>query len=107
MGAIQIIQAVVVILSSMLITWLSIPSVIGVSRLKRLFDGIDRRKSHSTMIPRLGGIAIASSWFITTMLWQDFASLNSLQYIVASAMVLCLMTLRDDLIPLGPALLRK
>ena len=51
---------------SLIITLISIPSLIKVARIKKLYDEPDQRKNHSCVIPTLGGVAIFAGfikWF--------------------------------------------
>jgi len=85
------------------IVLLSIPKIIRVASLKHLFDDpIEDRKVHSTKTPNLGGIAIFSAFLLTVCLFVPFSSLNYLNCILASSLILFIIGLKDDLVGLGP-----
>lgn len=48
--------------------WITIPSIVLISKKKRLFDAISDRKSHTGAIPRLGGISFFPSFLFTLSL---------------------------------------
>ena len=61
-------------LVSVLMSWVTIPRIVIISKIKRLFDTPDDRKSHTEAIPRLGGI----SFFPITMF--SFSLMLGLRY---------------------------
>lgn len=79
----------------------ALPSVITVAKLKGLFDSHNDRKLHKNKIPRLGGVAIFTSFSIAACLWGD-ASAPSLQYLTAGLIILFFAGLKDDIIMLSP-----
>jgi len=79
----------------------AIPSIISVAIKKRLFDMPEERKSHSSIVPTLGGIALFAGIFITTSLINDFANLKVLQYLIGAASILFFMGVKDDILILS------
>ncbi len=86
-----------------LITLVSIPSIIQVARLKHLFDEPDDyRKLHKRVVPTLGGLAIFAGSIISVLLFTDGSEFVSRQYVVAAAMILFFLGIKDDIIILSP-----
>ena len=52
-------------ISSFLIAFLSIPSIIKIARIKHLYDEPEGRKSHEEATPTLGGIAIFAGFILS------------------------------------------
>ncbi|GAB1359764.1 MraY family glycosyltransferase [Porphyromonadaceae bacterium] len=95
--------------------WITIPSIVIISKKKRLFDVVSERKSHSGEVPRLGGISFYPA-FLTAFcalvalrfsinldvnhnLLQD---LNiEILYFISGATMLYFIGLADDLSELG------
>jgi UDP-GlcNAc:undecaprenyl-phosphate/decaprenyl-phosphate GlcNAc-1-phosphate transferase len=84
------------------ITYFAIPSLISVARIKNLYDEPGARKSHSTNIPTLGGLAIFAGIIFSISFWTDFSELLKLQYIIASIVVLFFIGIKDDIVTLSP-----
>ena len=86
-----------------LITLVSIPSIIQVARLKHLFDEPDDyRKLHKRVVPTLGGLAIFAGSVISVMLFTDANEFAGIQYVVAAALILFFLGIKDDIIVLSP-----
>ncbi|MEN9521766.1 MAG: hypothetical protein RL065_143 [Bacteroidota bacterium] len=87
---------------SFLITYISIPSIIQVAKIKHLFDEPDSRKLHKSKVPTLGGLAIFAGASIAALLFCDFTKLADLQYLVAAMIILFFLGIKDDIIILSP-----
>src|SRR6201985_641043 len=60
-----------IVLVSVLITLLAIPSILHVASTRHLYDDLGHfRKQHDHGIPRLGGVAIFVSFTITALLFS-------------------------------------
>src|SRR5580693_2871072 len=67
----HLVYYVVIIISSILITLLAVPSILHVARARHLYDDLGHfRKQHDHGIPRLGGVAIFVSFTITSLLFS-------------------------------------
>src|ERR1700761_268746 len=87
-----------VVLVSILLTLLAIPSILHVARMRHLYDDIGHfRKQHDHGIPRLGGIAIFGSFTISVLVFSFQSGNFSLSYLLISAIILFAMGLKDDL----------
>jgi UDP-N-acetylmuramyl pentapeptide phosphotransferase/UDP-N-acetylglucosamine-1-phosphate transferase len=86
---------------SFLITYISIPSIIQVAKIKHLFDEPDNRKLHKSKVPTLGGLAIFAGASIAALLFCDFTKLADLQYLMAAMIILFFLGIKDDIIILS------
>ncbi|OFX20400.1 MAG: hypothetical protein A2033_13470 [Bacteroidetes bacterium GWA2_31_9] len=89
-------------LTSFAITYIAIPSIIYVAKVKNLFDEPGARKSHSTSVPTLGGLAIFAGLIFSVSFWTDFSKLWQLQYILAALIVIFGIGIKDDIVTLSP-----
>ncbi|MEO8795299.1 MAG: MraY family glycosyltransferase [Daejeonella sp.] len=89
---------------SFLLVFLVIPSIIHVAKQHLLFDNSDlHRKNHDYGIPRLGGIAVFCSLMITSLLFSDFSSVQTNNYIITAYILLFAVGLKDDLWGVNPS----
>lgn len=100
----QLLYCLLVLLSSLFIALLVIPSVIHIARSRHLYDDLgNSRKIHNPGIPRLGGVAIFISFTITLLL--ALADLDHpllpLNYILTSCIILITIGMKDDLAGMG------
>lgn len=89
-------------ITSFLITYIAIPSIITIAKVKKLVDEPDERRAHSKSIPTLGGIAIFAGVIFSIILWTPFEVFGNLQYILCAMVILFLIGAKDDIIPLDP-----
>jgi UDP-GlcNAc:undecaprenyl-phosphate GlcNAc-1-phosphate transferase len=88
----------IIITFSVLITFLSIPSILHVARARHLYDDVGHfRKQHDHGIPRLGGIAIFVSFTITSLLFSMTDKSLPINYLLTACIILFAMGLKDDL----------
>lgn len=92
-----------------------LPYILLVSYKKRLFDPIDKRKQHKSIIPRLGGgafVPVQVSLFILTFVavfklqllelhMQSWAILPSIMLTICGLILLFIVGLGDDLVGIG------
>lgn len=102
-----------VFFTSFFVVLLSVPSLIKVALLKRLFDEPDaRRKLHGRRIPTIGGIIIFAGTLFSYALWfpigevHDYSlllrSVNDFKYLVATLLILFFVGIKDDIIGTAP-----
>lgn len=84
------------------ITLYAIPSIILVSKKKRLLDKPDHRKKHKNVTPNLGGVAIFSAFVFVVCLFNIGNYLSAWEYILGSTFLLFVTGLKDDLVALDP-----
>lgn len=87
---------------SFLIVLVSIPSIVTVAQLKRLYDEPGRRKSHYQAIPNLGGIAIFAGVLIALGLFADFSRAMELKLLIVSMVVIFFIGIKDDILVIAP-----
>lgn len=90
------------LLLSFVISFLSIPRILAVARMKNLYDEPNGRTSHTTNTPTLGGIAIFASLVLSMMLFIDGTEYKDLQYIVAGLTIMFFIGLKDDILLISP-----
>ena len=89
--------------TAFILSLVSIPRIIYVSKRKRLFDVPDnKRKIHINTVPNLGGIGIFFAYIIVTSVFINTSSLDKWNYISASSLLLFLTGINDDLVTIGP-----
>ena len=87
-------------ITSFIITFFAIPSIINVAKVKHLFDEPGERSSHSSRIPTLGGFAIFAGLLFSATMWIPFSVMGKLQYILCAMIVLFMIGAKDDIMDL-------
>ncbi len=85
-----------------IITYISIPSILDVARLKNLYDVPNGRTSHLKTTPTLGGIAIFAGFIISSMIFLNIPKIPYFQFAMASAVIIFFLGLKDDISELSP-----
>ncbi len=80
------------------ITFFSIPVIIQVAKVKKLFDEPDERKVHKTVIPTLGGLGIFGGFIIAYLTCTPPNLAGQLQFFVAAFVVIFFLGLKDDIL---------
>jgi len=88
------------IITSFLMSFLIIPLVIRALNKMDISVQPGGRKIHKTSIPAMGGIGIMAAVFFTIMIWFGFNNLLEIRYVLASAMLMFFVGLRDDIVDL-------
>ncbi|PZF73680.1 MraY family glycosyltransferase [Taibaiella soli] len=89
--------------SALILSMMSIPRIIYIAKRKKLFDVPDNnRKIHSRIIPNFGGVAIFFGFIIISSLTVDTSKFLKWNYIAASALILFVTGVKDDLLNLPP-----
>lgn len=84
------------------ITFLSIPAIIRLSLVKKLYDAPDERKKHTSRISPLGGIAIFGGMIISFVFSTAHLANPALNSVLVALFVLFITGVKDDLFPLVP-----
>src|SRR5260221_8513295 len=93
-----IIYYLFIVIFSIVISSLAIPSILHVARFRHLYDDLGHfRKSHDHGIPRLGGVAIFVSFTITSLLFCMTEKSLPINYLLTACIILFAMGLKDDL----------
>jgi UDP-GlcNAc:undecaprenyl-phosphate GlcNAc-1-phosphate transferase len=84
------------------ITWVTIPSVINISRLKNLCAAPNSRTSHFNSIPTLGGIAVFVGLVLSTVIFAGPYFKFELKYIFAGLLIVFAIGIKDDILIIDP-----
>lgn len=98
----MIYRLVLSFLTAVIFTYVIIPSIINIAKIKRLTDEPDERRAHKRSIPTLGGIGIFAGTLFSIVMWTPFHLFGDLQYILCSFIIIFLIGAKDDIIPLTP-----
>ena len=90
------------LLTGFVITYLSVPAIVRLSLVKRLYDEPDDRKVHGRRITALGGVAIFAGIFFTFVFFSAYLPNPALNSIVLAMGILFVTGIKDDLFPLVP-----
>ena len=90
------------LLTAFIITYLSIPAIIRLSLVKRLYDQPDERKKHNARISPLGGIAIFGGMIISFVFFTAHLANPALNSVLVALFILFITGVKDDLYPLTP-----
>ena len=83
---------------SFLITLITIPPVIRVSKEKNLFDEPNHRKLNKTVIPNLGGVSIFIGATLSSIMFMPKIMTHNIQYLFAGLVLMLFVGLKDDII---------
>ena len=89
-------------LSAFIITYFSIPAIIRLSLVKRLYDQPDERKVHAKRISPLGGMAIFGGMIISFVFFSAHLANPALNSVLVALFILFITGVKDDLYPLTP-----
>jgi UDP-N-acetylmuramyl pentapeptide phosphotransferase/UDP-N-acetylglucosamine-1-phosphate transferase len=84
------------------VTYFSIPAIIRLSLVKKLYDQPDERKKHNTRISPLGGMAIFGGMIISFVFSTAHLANPALNSVLVALFVLFITGVKDDLYPLVP-----
>lgn len=89
------------VLTSFVLTYIFIPSIIKVAVIKHLYDTPDERKSHHGVIPTLGGVGIFGGFIIGFCLFARFNMKSTeIKYVIAALSFTFMLGAKDDIIEL-------
>lgn len=89
-------------ISAFVVTYFAIPSIIKIAIAKHLYDKPNDRSSHSSIVPRLGGIGIFAGALFAILMWTPFQVFGDLQYILCAFIIIFLIGAKDDLVSISP-----
>lgn len=89
------------VLTSFVLTYMFIPSIIKVAIIKHLYDTPDERKSHHGVIPTLGGVGIFGGFIIGFCLFARFNMKSvEIKYVIAALSFTFMLGAKDDIVEL-------
>ncbi len=97
-----ILIAVICLLISFVVTYLAIPQVINVVRVKGLMDNPNERSSHDKKTPTLGGVAFFISIIVTLFLISCYDKSVVGVNIAVGLTLLFFVGLKDDILGVNP-----
>ncbi len=90
------------LLTAFVITYFSIPAIIRLSLVKRLYDVPDERKKHNARISPLGGMAIFGGMIMAFVFYSAHLANPALNSVLVALFILFVTGVKDDLYPLTP-----
>jgi UDP-GlcNAc:undecaprenyl-phosphate GlcNAc-1-phosphate transferase len=84
-------------ITSLLITYYSIPTIIKISRRKNLMDEPGQRSSHERKIPNLGGIALFFAISVSASIFA-YQLFDLYKFLFASLVILLYIGVMDDIV---------
>ena len=89
-------------ITAFVITYFSIPAIIRLSLVKRLYDVPDERKKHNARISPLGGMAIFGGMLMSFVFFSAHLANPALNSVLVALFILFITGVKDDLYPLTP-----
>jgi UDP-N-acetylmuramyl pentapeptide phosphotransferase/UDP-N-acetylglucosamine-1-phosphate transferase len=87
---------------SFLIAYFSIPTIVKISRHRKLFDIPNDRTSHNNEVPVLGGLALFAGFTIASTIFSLPGGSSDIRFILGGLIILFLLGLKDDILMLDP-----
>ncbi len=84
-------------ITSFVISFFSIPSIIKIAHLKNLTDDPSSRKKHLEKTPTLGGVAIFASLIFSLSFWVRNEDFFEMKYFISSLIIMFFVGIKDDL----------
>lgn len=94
--------AILIFIGSFLLTYLTIPKVIKVVEHKRLMSDPNKRSSHTSRTPTLGGIAFFYTLIFAMFFIKERDVFDEIIYIIPGLTIMFIIGLKDDLVVISP-----
>ena len=91
-----------VFLLSSLITFVSIPPIVRIAKVKGLVDIPNSRSSHKEPVPSFGGISLFASAVISWIIFAPSESSSIMIYMIGGLLIIFFLGLKDDIFSLDP-----
>lgn len=102
MALTEIYQSILAFSWAFLVVLFAIPSIIYLAHVKNLLDVPNKRTVHSSLTPRLGGLAIFAGFMSALTIFGKFGDDGlAVQQILASTIILFFIGLKDDISPVS------
>ncbi|WP_245849755.1 glycosyltransferase family 4 protein [Hymenobacter crusticola] len=85
---------------SFLVALFAVPSIIYVAHQKNMLDAPNGRTVHTSLTPRLGGVAIFAGFMSALTIFADLH--NGLQQLLGGCIALFFVGVKDDLVTISP-----
>jgi UDP-N-acetylmuramyl pentapeptide phosphotransferase/UDP-N-acetylglucosamine-1-phosphate transferase len=86
------------IIISVILVWITVPVIVRLSILKKLFDVPNARKMNKAVVPNLGGVALFFGITIATLLCIHNYSFPEFRYILAGMIIMFYIGIMDDIL---------
>ncbi|MFG1592792.1 MraY family glycosyltransferase [Halobacteriovorax sp. CON-3] len=97
----MIITSILIIISSFVITYITIPILIKFAEFTSLYTDSNHRTAHKHKVPSLGGIALFMGICFSSLLLTPNDQFNSIQYLLATQFIIFFLGLKDDIFVLS------
>ena len=94
--------AIFIILQSFVVSYLVIPRIIAIVRIKNLMDNPNQRSSHKEKTPTMGGVAFFASLLSSLYFLQAYDSQKLGLSLVIGFLILFYVGVKDDLVGVTP-----
>lgn len=84
------------------LTYFLTPVVIQVVKVKRLFEKLSERSSHSVHVPSFGGVTFYVVFVMAISIAEQFFMMGRAVYLVPTATIMFVIGLKDDLTGISP-----
>lgn len=84
-----------------ILVYLSIPTIIHVSKVKHLYDEPNERKATKKIVPTLGGVAIFIGLTLSTIIGTSDYTFHELKYLIAAITIMFFVGLKDDIVTIS------
>jgi UDP-GlcNAc:undecaprenyl-phosphate GlcNAc-1-phosphate transferase len=84
------------------LTWITVPSIVNISRLKNLTNMPNGRTSHFNATPTLGGIAVFFALVLSTVIFAGTYFKFELKYIISGLIIVFFVGIKDDILIIDP-----
>ena len=98
----SIFEMVIVLMSAFLVSYMLYPKIISVVSFKKLMEKPNKRSSHSTATPSLGGIAFFIVLILSFYFLEPFDKYNTIPSLIPGLTILFIIGLKDDLVVISP-----
>jgi len=89
-------------LVALIITWLSIPTIVKISKHKKLNAHINDRTSHINDTPNLGGIAVFSGVALSIVIFSLRLESDTVKFLIGGMLLIFFIGVKDDILIIDP-----
>lgn len=88
--------------NAFLLTYLIIPAIIKVGRIRGVLEQPTDHRIHRRAVPTFGGLGIFAGAFFSVLLWTPYYYSENYRYILSALIIILLIGAKDDLVPMTP-----
>ncbi|MDC1107034.1 MraY family glycosyltransferase [Prolixibacteraceae bacterium] len=90
------------VLTSLIVTMVCVPTLVHISKEKRLFDEPNGRSASKIIVPTLGGLAVYLGFIASLTITHTWLNLPNLPLIMGCMTIMLFLGLKDDILILSP-----